>query len=101
MTMSETFRDALHGRPVQFPPSVQRKVRMMHSDIAYLGVAKVLEAVAEADLTRPDRKHRNRDVYFRRGVGPSAWLCVVVEYDGDQQGSVVTAFARRRLPGWV
>jgi hypothetical protein len=99
--MSETFRDALHGRPVQFPLSVQRKVRMMHFDIAYLGASEVLAAVAQADLIRPDRKHRNRDVYFRRGVGPSSWLCVVVEYDCHQQGSVVTAFARRRLPGWV
>jgi hypothetical protein len=36
--------------------------------------------------------------YYLSGVGPSAWLKVVVAYDEQSIGSVITAFPRRRKP---
>jgi hypothetical protein len=36
--------------------------------------------------------------FYREGVGPSRWLKVVVRYESTDRGSIVTAFARRRMP---
>jgi hypothetical protein len=66
-----------------------------HADI---GVPRraLLEAVAH-----PDARHSGRDTgeewFYARHVGPSAWLRVVVHYEGDR-GLIVTAFARRSFP---
>lgn len=36
--------------------------------------------------------------FYRADVGPSRWLKVVVRYDREGRGHVVTAFARRSMP---
>jgi hypothetical protein len=36
--------------------------------------------------------------YYREGAGPSAWLKVLVAFDDKGNGSVITAFPRRRKP---
>jgi len=36
--------------------------------------------------------------YYLEGAGPSAWLKVVVAFDKDGNGSVITAFPRRSKP---
>ena len=94
-------REPVFGRRVAMPLRAMRKVAADHPDIAYLTPPRVLAAIATADHSCPSPDWPNRHVYFRRGVGPSAWLCIVVEYDDANRGTVVTAFARRRLPGWA
>ena len=42
-------------------------------------------------------RRENEIWYFRRDVGPSRWLQVVVAYEEDR-GWIVTAFGRRRDP---
>lgn len=63
-----------------------------------LGVQRrvVLETVADPAARRRGRAH-GEDWFYARGVGPSAWLRVVVHYEGDR-GLIVTAFARRSFP---
>ena len=59
----------------------------------------VLRAIAEPDHRAPDAR-RGRERYFLRGLGPSRWLRVVVNFSGAE-AIVVTAFPERRdPPGW-
>jgi hypothetical protein len=61
---------------------------------AYRG--DVMLAVSEPHEHRPGRRD-NELWYFRRNVGPSRWLQVVVAYE-EERGWIVTAFGRRRDP---
>jgi len=58
--------------------------------------ADVMRAVSEPHEQRPGRRE-NELWYFRRNVGPSRWLQVVVAYE-EERGWIVTAFGRRRDP---
>lgn len=64
----------------------------------YIGVAPddVISVIA-----RPDERIPGRDAgeewYYRRGLGPSVWIRVVVHYEHGR-GLIVTAFPRRSLP---
>jgi hypothetical protein len=59
-------------------------------------IADVRLAVSEPHEQRPGRRD-NELWYFRRNVGPSRWLQVVVAYE-EERGWSVTAFGRRRDP---
>jgi hypothetical protein len=59
--------------------------------------AAVMATVAEPDYRRPDERPGGLQ-YFRRGVGPSRWLLVVIDF-GQVPARVVTAFGNRRDPG--
>jgi hypothetical protein len=56
----------------------------------------LLSAVARPDARMPGRR-RGEEWFYRRGAGPSAWVRVVVHYEGDR-GLIVTAFPRRLFP---
>ena len=56
----------------------------------------VLEAVRRPTSQVPGRRP-DEEWYYRRGVGPSRWLKVVVAYEGTV-GEIRTAFARRAIP---
>lgn len=58
--------------------------------------AEIIDTVRAPDYRGPD-PIAGRERYWRRGVGPSAWLRVVVEFDAGS-ASVVTAFANRKQP---
>jgi hypothetical protein len=56
----------------------------------------VLGTVSGPDHVEPDpERHRHR--YFRRNVGPSRWLMVVVSFE-QQPGRIITALALRKGP---
>jgi hypothetical protein len=57
---------------------------------------EILRSVSKPDATAPGKKP-NETWFFLRGVGPTAWLRVVVAYEG-RRGWIVTAFPRRRYP---
>jgi hypothetical protein len=58
-----------------------------------------------ATVTRPHHRGPDprplRERSWRRGLGPSRWLLVVVDF-GGQPARVVTAFGNRKdPPGWT
>lgn len=64
----------------------------------YIGVGpeEIVDIVA-----RPNRSTRgpmvDEEWFYRRGIGPSAWIRVVVHFE-QGHGLIVTAFPRRRFP---
>ncbi len=59
----------------------------------------VLDTIRWPDHTEPDPRPGRRR-YYRRGVGPSRWLLVVVSFE-QQPARVITALALRKDPrGW-
>jgi hypothetical protein len=56
----------------------------------------VVATVAHPDHTEPDSRPERTRLY-RRDVGPSRWLLVVVSYE-QQPGRIITALANRKDP---
>jgi hypothetical protein len=56
----------------------------------------VLSTVSQPDHAEPDPRARRRR-YYRRRVGPSRWLLVVVSFE-QQPGRIITAVATRKDP---
>jgi hypothetical protein len=56
----------------------------------------VLSTVTHPDHAEPDPRLRRRR-YYRRRVGPSRWLLVVVSFE-QQPGRIITAVATRKDP---
>jgi hypothetical protein len=83
------------GRLVVLPWARWQHIRRRHPD---LGVPRriVLGAVAHPDARYPGPA-AGEEWFYARKAGPSAWLRVVVHYDGDR-GLIATAFARRSFP---
>lgn len=57
---------------------------------------EVVATVATPDHVSPDQRDE-RLRYYRRHVGPSRWLVVVVSYEQDP-ARIITAFASRKDP---
>jgi len=57
---------------------------------------EMLETVSGPDHVEPDARPDRRR-YYRRRVGPSRWLLVVVSYE-QEPGRIVTALATRKDP---
>ncbi len=79
---------------------VLRRARWSHVLVRhpYLDVEPevVLDTVARPDARVPGREP-GEEWFYRRGVGPSQWLRVVVHYEHDR-GLIATAFPRRSFP---
>jgi hypothetical protein len=56
----------------------------------------VVSTVTHPDHAEPDPRARRRR-YYRRQVGPSRWLLVVVSFE-QQPGRIITAVATRKDP---
>jgi hypothetical protein len=56
----------------------------------------VLATVTQPDPAEPEPRARRRR-YYRRRVGPSRWLLVVVSFE-QQPGRIITAVATRKDP---
>ncbi len=60
----------------------------------------VIATVSAPQHRRPDPRPA-RERYWRRGLGPSRWLLVVIDFS-DDPARVVTAYANRKdPPGWT
>jgi hypothetical protein len=87
------------GRRVVLDPAGWRHILDEHSEIRSHREA-ILAIVAAPDHREPDRRP-GRERYWRRGVGPSRWLMVVVDY-GPTPARIVTAYGNRKdPPGWT
>jgi hypothetical protein len=58
--------------------------------------AEVLRAIPEPTEIIPARPGQRW--YYLRGAGPSAWLKVVVAFDENADGAIITAFPGRSKP---
>jgi hypothetical protein len=83
------------GRRVTLSLEAWGHIVERHSELEPFRSA-ILAAVAD-----PDRQIPGSEVgevwCYRHGIGPSLWVKVAVHYEGDE-GRIVTAFPRRRLP---
>jgi hypothetical protein len=90
--------DDPRGRLIRLEPRA-----WAHIIDGHLDMAPHLEAIL-AVLAEPDHQDRDertgRERYWGRGLGPSRWLVVVVEFE-DEVGRVVTAYASRKDPPWL
>jgi hypothetical protein len=57
----------------------------------------VIDAVAKPDALLPGRIE-GEEWFYARDAGPSRWLKVVVVFDPEGAGRIITAFPRRRKP---
>ena len=83
------------GREVVLTPDRWLHILIRHNEMNGHRQA-ILDTVAAPTMIRQGRATNERH-YFRRRVGPSMWLHVVVHYD-DGSGRITTAFGRRLLP---
>ncbi len=72
------------------------KIVVDHPEMAPF-IEEVLRAAQAPDHAEPDPVQRGRIRYYSRGVGPSAWLVVVVSYE-QKPARIVSAFANRKDP---
>ena len=83
------------GRRVLLTWSRWNHIRHNHGD---LGIPRhaLLDIVAAPDERVPGRED-GEEWFYGRGVGPSAWIKVVVHFERDR-GVIATAFPRRAFP---
>lgn len=89
--------DPVFGRRVTVPDRAIETVAAKHPEIGAISRRLLLAVVRGAEVHVGDRKRVNRHLYYRGGVGPTRWLLVIVEYDGEE-GEAFNAFGVRRLP---
>ena len=94
MTTLATITDS-SGRRVRLTEERWRHVIDGHPELEPFLLA-VLAAV-EAPSRWLAGRAPGEEWYLAEGSGPSRWLQVVVAFSGDD-GNIVTAFGRRRLP---
>lgn len=73
----------------------EQKITRDHPELAG-HLEAVLEAVAHPDHIEADALPARRR-FYRREVGPSRWLLVVVSYE-QQPARIITALANRKDP---
>jgi hypothetical protein len=83
------------GRTVALTDARWAHISAGHPELSALRT-EVLRAVQEPTEVI-DRRPGQR-WYYLRGAGPSAWLKVVVAFDENGDGAVITAFPRRSKP---
>ena len=84
------------GREVLLSPERWRHIVSGHPEIEVYE-AEVRRAVESPTAVLPGREAAEEWLYLE-GVGPSRWLKVVIVFDNEDSGRIITAFARRRKP---
>jgi hypothetical protein len=89
-------QDSIGDRVVLLSRVWHGKIAVDHPEMASF-IEEVLRAAHVPDHAESDPVHRDRTRYYSRGVGPSAWLVVVVSYE-QKPARIVSAFANRKDP---
>ena len=84
------------GRTVVLTRTVWEHIMSEHPEMSSRQRA-IMEAITHPDV-REDDIRPGRERFYRQGGGPSRWLRVVVGFDEESNGSVVTAFGQRTNP---
>lgn len=84
------------GTAVALPARIwEAKITRDHPELRGC-LEQVVATVSASDHVEPDTRPERRR-YYRRGVGPSRWLMVVVSFE-QQPGRIITALALRKDP---
>lgn len=84
------------GRSVALPARIwEGKIIRDHPELRG-SLEQVIATVTAPDHVEPDPRE-TRQRYYRRGVGPSKWLMVVVSFE-QELGRIITALALRKDP---
>ena len=95
--MDETREMRDHqGREVLLSDERWRHIVSAHPEIE-IYKEEVCRSVESPTTTLAGREPDEEWLYLE-GVGPSRWLKVVVVFDSEGSGRIITAFARRRKP---
>jgi hypothetical protein len=83
------------GRRIVLSETRWRHIRERHPELA-ASPEEVLDAVVHADERRAGHE-AGEEWFYRRNLGPSRWIRVVVHFESGE-GTVTTAFPRREIP---
>jgi hypothetical protein len=84
------------GRDVLLSPERWRHVVSAHPEIE-VHEEEICRAV-ESPTAVLEGRDPDEEWLYLEGAGPSRWLKVVVVFDGEDRGRIITSFARRRKP---
>jgi len=91
----ETIRDR-QGREVLLSLDRWRHVVSAHPEIEiYKGE---MRRAVESPTSVVAGREPDEEWLYLEGAGPSRWLKVVVVFDTEDRGRIITSFARRRKP---
>jgi hypothetical protein len=85
-----------HGRDVLLSPERWRHIVSGHPEIE-IYEKEIHLAVKSPTAALPGREPNEEWLYLEE-ADPSRWLKVIVVFDSDGIGRIITAFARRRKP---
>lgn len=95
MNEPQKIRDR-QGRDVLLSPERWRHIISGHPEIE-IYEKEIRLAVESPTAVLPGREADEEWLYLEE-AGPSRWLKVVVVFDSDSSGRIITAFPRRRKP---
>lgn len=95
MDKPQEIRDR-QGRDVLLSPERWRHIISAHPEIEIY--AKEIRRAVESPTTVLAGREPDEEWLYLEGAGPSRWLKVVVAFDGEGRGRIITSFARRRKP---
>lgn len=91
----EKFRDR-QGREVVLSAERWEHIVSAHPEIeAY---EKEIHRAVESPTAVLAGREPDEEWLYQEGAGPSRWLKVVVVFDSEHRGRIITSFARRRKP---
>lgn len=95
MNKPQKIRDHL-GRDVLLSPERWQHIIGAHPEMeVYEGeIRRAVESPTSVVAGRED----DEEWLYLEGAGPSRWLKVVVVFDSEDRGRIITSFARRRKP---
>jgi hypothetical protein len=91
----EKFRDR-QGREVLLSPERWQHIVNAHPEIEVC--EKAIRRAIESPTTVLAGREPDEEWLYLEGAGPSRWLKVVVVFDNEGRGRIITSFARRRKP---
>lgn len=91
----EKFRDR-QDREIVLSAERWRHIISAHPEIE-VHEKEVRRAVESPTTVLAGREHDEEWLYLE-GAGPSRWLKIVVVFDSEDRGRIITSFARRRKP---
>jgi len=91
----EKLRDR-QGREVLLSPERWQHIVSAHPEIEVC--EKEIRRAVESPTTVLAGREPDEEWLYLEGAGPSRWLKVVVVFDNEGRGRIITSFARRRKP---
>lgn len=95
MDEPQKIRDR-QGRDVLLSPERWRHIISGHPEIEIY--AEEIHRTVESPTAALRGREPDEEWLYLEGAGPSRWLKVVVVFDSDGSGRIITAFPRRRKP---